>query len=125
MSAPGGESAHQQNLAVSALGVEYVAAPYETRRKDLAPEDVEYRFVGVVDGTELSYDPPLAGAPTDAGEGPGRRLLDQAGVPRAGAGPGPPLRAGAADGHRQLSRAARAPVRPRRASASRSATRSS
>jgi hypothetical protein len=67
--APGGESAHQQNLAVSALGVEYVAAPYETRRKDLAPEDVEYRFVGVVDGTELSYDPPVAGAPATLAKG--------------------------------------------------------
>jgi hypothetical protein len=62
--APGGESAHQQNLAVTALGSEYVAAPYETRRKDLAPEDVEYRFVGVVDGTELIYDPPIPNAPT-------------------------------------------------------------
>ncbi|MBL8972409.1 MAG: IgGFc-binding protein, partial [Myxococcales bacterium] len=61
--APGGESAHQQNLAVTALGSEYVAAPYETRRKDLAPEDVMYRFVGVVDGTELVYDPPVPGAP--------------------------------------------------------------
>jgi hypothetical protein len=63
MPAPGGEATHQQNLAVSALGVEYIGAPYETRRKDLAPEDVEYRFVGVVDGTELSYDPPVPGAP--------------------------------------------------------------
>ena len=63
MPGPGGEAAHQQNLSVSALGFEYVAAPYETRRKDLAPEDVEYRLVGVVDGTELSYDPPLADAP--------------------------------------------------------------
>ena len=61
--APGGESAHQQNLAVTALGSEYVAAPYETRRKDLAPEDVMYRFVGAVDGTELVYDPPVPGAP--------------------------------------------------------------
>ncbi|MBK7826963.1 IgGFc-binding protein [Nannocystis sp.] len=62
--APGGEAAHQQNLAVTALGFEYVAAPYETRRKDLAPEDVEYRFVGVVDDTELVYDPAIPGAPT-------------------------------------------------------------
>lgn len=52
----------QQNLAVSALGVEYIGAPYETRRRDLAPEDVEHRFVGVV-GTELSDDPPIPGAP--------------------------------------------------------------
>lgn len=67
--APGGEAAHQQNLAVSALGFEYVAAPYETRRKDLAPEDVEYRLVGVVDGTELSYDPPVPGAPAQLAKG--------------------------------------------------------
>lgn len=69
MPAPGGEAAHQQNLAVNALGFEYVAAPYETRRKDLAPEDVEYRFVGVVDGTELSYDPPQPGAPATLAKG--------------------------------------------------------
>ena len=63
--APGGESTHQQNLAISALGSSYVAAPYETRRKDLAPEDVRYRMVGVVDGTTLVYDPPVpAGPPT-------------------------------------------------------------
>lgn len=69
MPAPGGEAAHQQNLAVSALGVEYVAAPYETRRKDLAPEDVDYRMVGVVDGTELIYDPPVPGAPAILSKG--------------------------------------------------------
>lgn len=62
-SAPGGEAAHQQISAVSALGIEYVAAPYETRKKDLTPEMVEYRFVGVVDGTQLTYDPPIPGAP--------------------------------------------------------------
>jgi len=67
--APGGESAHQQNIAVDALGFSYVAAPYETRRKDLAAEEVDYRFVGVVDGTTLTYDPPLPGAPTTLKEG--------------------------------------------------------
>jgi hypothetical protein len=87
MPAPGGESAHQQNLAVNALGVEYVAAPYETRRKDLAPEDVEYRFVGVVDGTELSYDPPQPGAPATLAKGQVVDFSTQGGVPRAGAGP--------------------------------------
>lgn len=61
--APGGEAAHQQNSAVAALGFDYIAAPYETRRKDLAPEEVDYRIVGVVDGTALTYDPPIAGAP--------------------------------------------------------------
>lgn len=67
--APGGESAHQQNSAVSALGIEYVAAPYETRKKDLTPEMVEYRLVGVVDGTQLTYDPPVPGAPATLNEG--------------------------------------------------------
>ncbi len=62
--APGGEATHQQSSPVSALGQEYVAAPYETRRADLMPEDVDYRFVGAVDGTQLSYDPPMPGAPT-------------------------------------------------------------
>lgn len=67
--APGGEAAHQQNSAVSALGVEYVAAPYETRKKDLSPEMVEYRFVGVVDGTQLTYDPAIPGAPAVLAKG--------------------------------------------------------
>ncbi|MCA9661939.1 MAG: IgGFc-binding protein, partial [Myxococcales bacterium] len=66
---PGGESTHQQNIAIDALGFAYVAAPYETRRKDLAPEEVDYRFVGVVDGTTLSYDPPQPGAPTTLAKG--------------------------------------------------------
>jgi hypothetical protein len=60
---PGGEEAHGQIPPVSALGSEYVAAPYATRRADLAPEAIPYRFVGVVDGTQLSYDPPVPGAP--------------------------------------------------------------
>ncbi len=61
--APGGESTHQQNLAVSALGSEYVGAPFATRRSDLAPEAIRYRVVGVVDGTKLVFDPPATGAP--------------------------------------------------------------
>jgi IgGFc binding protein len=63
MSEPGGEEAHGQIPPVSALGSEYVAAPYATRRADLAPEAISYRFVGVVDGTQLVYDPPVATAP--------------------------------------------------------------
>ncbi|MBI2395296.1 MAG: IgGFc-binding protein [Deltaproteobacteria bacterium] len=68
--APGGESTHQQILPVRALSSEYVAAPYETRRKDLAPEEIPYRLVGAVDGTTLTFDPPIASAPTklDRGE---------------------------------------------------------
>jgi len=67
--APGGESAHQQNSAVTALGSTYVAAPYETRRKDLAPELIDYRMVGVVDGTTLTYNPPVPGAPLTLAQG--------------------------------------------------------
>ena len=63
MEAPGGEAAHQQNSSVTALGHEYIGSPYETRKKDLTPEDVDYRFVGAVDGTTLEYDPPIPGAP--------------------------------------------------------------
>ncbi len=60
---PGGESAHQQLLPVSALSHRYVGAPYATRRQNLAPENIRYRMVGAVDGTTLTYDPPVAGAP--------------------------------------------------------------
>src|SRR5262249_575827 len=64
MDEPGGEETHGQIPPVSALGTEYVAAPYATRRADLAPEAIPYRFVGAVDGTQLTYDPPITGAPT-------------------------------------------------------------
>ncbi|MDC0667930.1 IgGFc-binding protein [Nannocystis radixulma] len=69
MPSPGGESTHQQNNPVATLGREYVAAPYETRRADLVPEQVDYRIVGAVDGTELSYDPAIPGAPTTLAQG--------------------------------------------------------
>lgn len=65
----GCDSTHQQVPPVSALGSEYVVAPYTTRRKDLAPESVPYRFVGAVDGTMLTYDPPIAGAPVTLSAG--------------------------------------------------------
>lgn len=65
--APGGEATHHQIQPVSALGSEYVAAPYETRRKDMAEESVLYRIVGAVDGTGLTFDPPVAGAPKTVG----------------------------------------------------------
>jgi len=60
----GCDSGHQQNLPVAALGSEYVAAPYATRQLDMTPESIPYRLVGAVDGTKLSYDPPIAGVPT-------------------------------------------------------------
>lgn len=67
--APGGEAVHQSVFPTDALASLYVAAPYETRRADLAPERVPYRIVGVVDGTLLSFDPPVAGAPSTIARG--------------------------------------------------------
>lgn len=67
--APGGESTHQQILPVRALSSEYVAAPFETRRLDLAAEEIPYRIVGAVDGTTLAFDPPIAGAPATLDRG--------------------------------------------------------
>lgn len=69
MPAPGGEATHQQISAVANLGYEYLAAPFETRRKDLAPELITYRFVGAADGTTLTYDPALPGAPATLDQG--------------------------------------------------------
>jgi hypothetical protein len=61
------DNAHEQATPISALGSEYVAAPYHSRIS--IPESVPYRLVGIADGTRLSYDPPQPGAPTslDAG----------------------------------------------------------
>ncbi|MCA9691448.1 MAG: IgGFc-binding protein, partial [Myxococcales bacterium] len=69
MPAPGGEAAHQEINAISALGARYVAAPYETRKKDLSPEEIDYRVVGVIDGTSLTYEPPIPGAPVTLDQG--------------------------------------------------------
>jgi hypothetical protein len=59
----GCDSAHQQVPPVSALGSTYVASPYETRRSNGQPEAVPYRVLAAVDGTTLTYDPPVAGSP--------------------------------------------------------------
>jgi len=69
MPEPGGEEAHGQIPPVSALGTDYVAAPYATRRADLMPEAIPYRFVGAVDGTALVFDPPTASAPATLDRG--------------------------------------------------------
>jgi hypothetical protein len=70
---PGGggqDSAHQQIPHIQALGSEYVAAGISSRLASLQPESVPYRFIGVVDGTVLTYDPaPPAGAPPTLGPG--------------------------------------------------------
>ncbi len=75
VSGPGGDSTHQQIQPVSALANEYVAAPFATRRKDLAEEPIRYRVVGAFDGTTLAYDPPVTGAPTTLGRGQSLELV--------------------------------------------------
>jgi hypothetical protein len=57
----GCDSAHQIIPPVSAFGSEYVAPPYVGRGG--APESIRYRIVAAVDGTVLSYDPAVPGAP--------------------------------------------------------------
>lgn len=59
----GCDSAHQMIPPVEALGSEYVAPPYATRLASMAPESIPYRLVGAQNGTTLTYDPPIAGAP--------------------------------------------------------------
>ena len=54
---------HQQLPPLQALGHAYVAARHRDRFEK-APENAWWRFVGTVDGTTLTFDPPQAGAPT-------------------------------------------------------------
>jgi hypothetical protein len=65
---PACDGMHQQIPPVKALGHEYVAARYRNRLStyDEAPP---WRFVGAVDGTTLTYDPPQTGAPTTLSQG--------------------------------------------------------
>jgi hypothetical protein len=67
--APGGDATHNAQQPASSLGNDYVVAPYETRRKDLQPEEIQYRLVGAVDGTTLTFDPAIPGAPSQLGRG--------------------------------------------------------
>ncbi|HEY1955901.1 MAG TPA: IgGFc-binding protein [Polyangiaceae bacterium] len=65
----GCDSAHQQVPPVSAMSSEYVVAPYTTRALSLADEAENYRVVGGVAGTTLTFDPPISGAPSMLGVG--------------------------------------------------------
>jgi hypothetical protein len=60
----GCDSAHQMIPPVSALGFEYAPAPYPPRDPSISAESLPYRIVGAADGTTLTYDPPVPGAPT-------------------------------------------------------------
>jgi hypothetical protein len=55
------DTAEQMLAPVRALGSEYVGVRY--RNRGSTEEVVPWRIVGVVDGTQLIYDPPQAGAP--------------------------------------------------------------
>jgi hypothetical protein len=72
MTSPGGggtDSAHQQLPPIPALGSEYVGPSIATRLASMKPESVPYRLLGVVDGTTLTWDPQLPGAPTSLNAG--------------------------------------------------------
>jgi hypothetical protein len=65
----GCDSSHQQIPPISALGSEYAAPPYATRRADLQPESIPYRIVGTSAGTTLTFTPAIPGAPASVGAG--------------------------------------------------------
>jgi hypothetical protein len=57
------DSGHQQFPAVPLLGNEYLAVRHKERNPG-ANEPALWRFVGAVDGTTLTYDPPVGGPAT-------------------------------------------------------------
>jgi hypothetical protein len=61
------DSLHQQLVPIKMLGHDYVAVRY--RNRIAKEETVPWRFVGAVDGTTLTFDPPQAGAPTTLAQG--------------------------------------------------------
>jgi len=56
------DAGEQMLPPVHALGSEYVGVRYRSR-DPLGEETVPWRIVGVVDGTRLTFDPPVPGAP--------------------------------------------------------------
>ncbi len=61
------EATHQSSPPVTALGSEYAPSPIRTRSG--VAESIGYRIVGAVDGTKLTYDPPISGAPASLSVG--------------------------------------------------------
>jgi hypothetical protein len=62
------DSMHQQLPPVRAMGSEYVAVRYRNR-VDGNEEAPPWRLIGAVDGTVLTYDPPIVNAPASIDEG--------------------------------------------------------
>ena len=58
-SAPYCDHAEQQIPPISALGNEYTGVIY--RQRTSTPENPPWRVIGVVDGTTLTWDPPVGG----------------------------------------------------------------
>lgn len=56
------DHAEQQIPPIRALGSEYAAVSH--RPRTTTTEDPPWRLIGAVDGTQLTYDPPVSGAPT-------------------------------------------------------------
>jgi len=67
-------SMHQQIPPIKLLGHEYVAVRYRNRYPNgpMSNERPPWRFVGVVDNTQLLYDPPQPSAPPAIGRGDAR-----------------------------------------------------
>lgn len=64
------DSAHQQLPPIQSLGSAYVGPSIATRLPNDEPESVPYRLLGVVDGTELTWDPaPPSAAPLTLDKG--------------------------------------------------------
>lgn len=60
------DAAHQELLPVQTLGSEYIGARYPSRGGD---DQAPYTIVGLVDGTTLTFDPPIPGAPAALSRG--------------------------------------------------------
>jgi hypothetical protein len=60
------DAAHQQLLPVQVLGSEYAAVRYPSRGGD---DQAPYTLIGMVDGTQLWYDPMPGGAPQTVNRG--------------------------------------------------------
>ena len=82
---PACDGMHQQIPPVKALGHEYVAVRYRNRLAGF-DETPPWRIVGAVDGTTLTFDPPITGAPTTLASGQVIELNANAGTVK-----GPPF----------------------------------
>ncbi len=59
---------HQQVPPIKSFGSRYVGVHYRDRYEGV-PESPPYRIIGAVDGTQLTFTPPVPGAPTSVGSG--------------------------------------------------------